>query len=342
KYDEAIATLKKAVGKTPQVLSELAYTYGLAGRKKEAAEAYTQAANHLPKDTELQMSAAQAQVNVGAFDKAEEFLKRAESANPNSYRLHAIRGQMYSLEDHNEEAIREYQTALRNLPASVREGPLYPVGLHLSLSEIYRRIEKSNEAESELAAARESLNRVPSPDPQTRPEYLRLRALIEAGFNDPASAEKDLQEAMSLAPKSVNIRLNYANLLWKTGRQQEALAQYKGALQGDPGNHAALTAMGYLSRDLHDPASAEKYFLKLAELYPKDFVPHCALEDLYTASKQFDRAEASYEKAFELAPKHPLIVAAAINSAIEAHKLPIAKAWIDKASADAVINDTPQ
>jgi len=133
KFDEAIATLQKAVSKNPQALPELAYTYGLAGRKKEAAEAYTQAANRLPKDAELQMSAAQAQVNVAAFEKAESFLKRAEGANPNNYRLHAIRAQVYTLEDHNEDAIREYQTAIKNLPDSVREGRLYPVGLHLSL-----------------------------------------------------------------------------------------------------------------------------------------------------------------------------------------------------------------
>lgn len=342
KYDESIATLQKAVAKNPQALAELAYTYGLAGRKKEAADTYNQAANKFPKDVDLQMSAAQAQVNVAAFEKAEEFLKRAEAGSPNSYRLHAIRGQMYTLEDHNDQAISEYKLALQNLPESVREGPLYPVGLHLSLSEIYRRTENSNESQSELTAAKASLDKVQTPDPQTRPEYLRLRALIEAGFNDPASAEKDFKEAMSLAPKSINIRLNYANLLWKTGREQEALEQYKASLQSDPTNHAALTAMGYLSRDLHDPASAEKYFLKLAELYPKDFVPHFALGDLYTANKQFDRAQASYEKAVELAPQHPMIYAAAINSSIEAHNLPGAKNWIDKAAQIAVVNDAPQ
>src|SRR6266566_269084 len=116
KYDEAIATLQKAVNKKPDALAELAYTYGLAGKKKEAADTYTQAANRLPKDTELQMSAAQALVNVAAFDKAENFLKRAEGANPNNYRLHAIRGQMYTMEERNEDAIREYQSAIQNLP----------------------------------------------------------------------------------------------------------------------------------------------------------------------------------------------------------------------------------
>src|SRR5439155_3222115 len=116
---------------------------------------------------------------------------------------------------------------------------------------------------------------------------LRLRALIETGFNDPAAAERDLKEAMSLAPRNVNIVLNYGNLLWKIGREQDALALYKQSLQMDPNNHAALTALGYLSRDLKHPAAAEKYFLKLAEAYPQDYVPYFALGDLYSSNRQF-------------------------------------------------------
>ena len=77
----------------------------------------------------------------------------------------------------------------------------------------------------------------------------------------------------------------------------DALALYKHSLQIDPNNHAALTALGYLSRDMKDPVSAEKYFLKLAELYPQDYVAYFALGDLYTSSKQYDRAQANYEKA---------------------------------------------
>ena len=343
-YDEAIATLQKAVHKAPDALAELAYTYGLAGKKKESADTYTQAANRLPKDSGLQLSAAQASVNLGSFEQAANFLKRAESASPNSYRLHAIRGQMASVEDQNEQAIREYQIAIQNLPEVPQEGPLYPVSLHLSVSEIYRRLQQSAPAEKELASARDALNKVPGSDSATRPEYLRLRALIESGFNDYASAERDLKEAMSLAPKNVNIALNYANLLWRTNRSQEALEQYKRALQTDPGNHSALTALGYLSRDLRDPASAEKYFLKLAELYPGDYVPYFALGDLYTSSRQFDRAQASYEKAHQIAPANPLIVAGGINSALEGpgHQLAVAKNWVSRATSNPAINDNPQ
>lgn len=343
-YDDSISVLQKVVQRHPDALADLGYTYGLAGKKKEAADTYSRAANRLPKEPGLQLSAAQALVGVGEFRQADTFLQRANAADPNNYRLHAIRGEMDSLEDHNDDAIREYQTAIRNLPPAVPEGPLYAVSLHLSLAEIFRRTEQEQAANGELEAARTALNQVLGTDKQTRPEYLRLRALIEAGLNDTESAERDLKEAMSLAPNNINIQLNYANLLWKTGREQDALESYKHSLQVDPSNHAALTALGYLSRDLHDPAAAEKYFLKIAELYPADYVPYFALGDLYTSQRQFDRAQANYEKAHELAPNNSLIVAGGINSSLEGpqHMLPQAEHWVKIAAANATVNNNPQ
>ncbi|HZQ19516.1 MAG TPA: tetratricopeptide repeat protein [Terriglobales bacterium] len=344
KFDEAIAALQRAVQHDKDALGELGYTYSLAGKKKEAADTYTLAANRHPKDQALQLSAAQALVNVGSFEQASNFLKRAESSDPNNYRLHAIRAEMYSVEDHNDQAISEYQMAIQNAPEVPQEGPLYPVSLHLSLAEIYRRVDQDALAQKELASARDALNKVPGTDPATRPDYLRLRALVEEGFNDPASAERDLKEAMTLAPRNVNISLNYANLLWKIGREQDALALYKQSLQMDPNNHAALTALGYLSRDMKDPVDAEKYFLKLAELYPQDYVPYFALGDLYTSNRQYDRAQADYEKAHQLAPNNALVVAEGINSALESpgHSLPVAKTWVERAATNEAINNNPQ
>ncbi len=130
-YDVAISILQKAVPKAPDALPELAYTYQLAGKRKEAADTYSRAADRSSRDAGLQLSAAQAVVNLGQFDRAAKFLKRAEAVDPNSYRLHAIRGQIASLEDRNDDAIREYRFAIDHLPASVQEGPLYPVSLHL-------------------------------------------------------------------------------------------------------------------------------------------------------------------------------------------------------------------
>src|SRR5438552_2164008 len=251
-YDVAIATLQKAVAlpKGRTALAELAYTYELAGKRKEAADTYAQAANSFAGDPGLQLSAAQALTNVGQFDHAEAFLKRAEAHDTNNYRLHAIRGQIASMQGRNEASVREYQAALAHLPECVPEGPLYPVSLHLSLYQLYQATGQPAPAEGELRAAQTQMAKVGAADQSNQPEYLRLRSLIEAGFNNFDAAEKDIKQALSLEPSNVNIILNYANLLWKTNRKQEAFQTYNHALGLDPTNHAALTAMGYLAREV--------------------------------------------------------------------------------------------
>jgi tetratricopeptide (TPR) repeat protein len=339
-YDPAIATLQKVVPKNPDALPELAYTYQLAGKRKEAADAYSRAADRSTRDAALQLSAAQAVVNVGQFGQAKTFLKRAEAVEPDNYRLHAIRGQVASLEDRNDDAIREYRFAIDHLPPAVQEGPLYPVSLHLSLYEMYQRTDQAAPADTELSAARTALNGIPGQEGS--PEYLRLRALIEADSNDPAAAEKDLKAALAIDPKNVNIILNYGNLLWRTDRKQEAFKTYTSALDLDPTSHSALTALGYLAREISDAPTAEKYFLKLAQLYPNDYVPYLALGDLYTSERELAKSEQNYEKSHALAPNNPLIVVGAVNSALEAQNLPLAKKWLDRADASAGMNQVPQ
>jgi tetratricopeptide (TPR) repeat protein len=344
-YDQAIATLQKAVANTkvPGAIADLAYTYQLAGKKKMAADTYARAASKAPRDNNIQLSAAQAMVNVNDFDKADALLKHAEGLNPDHYRLHAIRGQIAGLLNKNDDAIREYKFAFDHLPPEgVPEGPLYSIQLRLSLFELYRATQQQGLATEQLDAARSQIGQLSGVDDASRPEFFRLRSVIEANSNDYAAAEKDIQQAQALDPNSVNIMLNYANLLWKMERKQDAAQMYAKALAVDPNNHAGLTAMGYLSREIADAKTAEKYFIKLVKLYPNDYVPYLALGDLYTSDKQYADAQKNYEKAHELAPNNPAAVSGGINAALQAKALPVAKNWIDRASTNAALIENPQ
>ena len=62
KYSDAITALKSIRNPKPDVVAELAYTYQLDGKLGESARLYAQAANAVPKDMTLQLSAAQAEV----------------------------------------------------------------------------------------------------------------------------------------------------------------------------------------------------------------------------------------------------------------------------------------
>src|SRR5215472_11577557 len=149
---------------------------------------------------------------------------------------------MVALGDLPDQAIREYETALSHLPESVPEGVLYPISLHVDLYQLYRDTNGTAGANREAGKARTLVQQINIQD-ASRPEFLRLRAAVEVAFNDPGSAERDLKEAIALSPSNANIILNYGNLLWRTGRQAEAVDEYQRVLKLEPANRAALAAL---------------------------------------------------------------------------------------------------
>ncbi len=99
KYDEAIATLQSIPVKTADTQAELAYTYGLAGKQQEAATLYSSLAKAAKGNIGLDLSAAQAWINIGRPDEAQPFLDAVRKIDANNYRLHAILAGLADSED---------------------------------------------------------------------------------------------------------------------------------------------------------------------------------------------------------------------------------------------------
>ena len=226
------------------------------------------------------------------------------------------------------------------MPAGgVPEGQLYPIQLRLNLAELYRADGDEQAAHQQIAIAEEEINKL---DVQgtAKAEFLRVRASLKTSDNDLKGAEADLIEARKLDPENVNIKLQYANLLWKEDRKDESRQIYGDVLGKDPDNRYALEAMGYLYREDNNTKMAEEYFNRLAKAYPDDYVPYLALGDLYTQTEEFERADANYQKAYKLAPQNPVIIANAANAAIEARQIKLAGEWVDRATGK--MNDDPR
>jgi tetratricopeptide (TPR) repeat protein len=337
-YKGAIAALLSIRNPKPDVKAELAYTYQLDGKMEESARLYAQAANAMPRNLDLQLSAAQAQVAAGSIDDAQPFLERAERLNANYYRLHAIRGQIAQLQDRDEDALREYTAALANLPATPAEGPLYGIQLHMNLMELNRSLNNTDAARQQLATAQAEIGKLDEQGAGRAP-FLRLRALIKLNTGDLDSALTDMKEALAISPHDPsNLQLD-GDLLMKLGRTEDAIVVYKRVLAIDPKNRFALTSIGYASRAAGRDSDAEKYFRRLERAYPNLYVPYLALGDMYTAHRQFKKAQASYTKAYALAPKNALITAGGMNAAIEAHQLDVAGTWLNRAT-DPMRQDT--
>ncbi|HEV2962550.1 MAG TPA: tetratricopeptide repeat protein [Candidatus Angelobacter sp.] len=338
-YKSAIETLKQAPRKDADLLAELGFTYELAGMKKESAETYEKAAGMAPQVINIQLAAAQAELRVGNLEKTRSYLARGEQLDPKYYRLHAIRGDLAKLERRDNDSIREYLAALAAMPEGPAEGILYPTQLRLNLIEAYKNTGDDAAIEQQLQIARQELAKLQVEGPQ-RVEYLRLRASIKALGNDVSGAEADLKEALTIDPVSDNVTLQYGSLLWKMGRKAEARQMYANLLQRDDKNRYALEAMGYLARDEGDTKTAELYFNRMAAAYPTDYVPYLALGDLYTATRDFDKADTNYQQAFKLAPTNSVIIAGGANAAIEAHKIPLAGEWLARATG--TMKDDPR
>jgi tetratricopeptide (TPR) repeat protein len=338
-YSQAISTLQGIPNKTTDTLAELAYTYELNGDKQQAADTYQKAASGAKGNIALMLSAAQALVSLGQLDAARNFVEKAQEINGNNYRLHTILAQIAVAEDRPADALHEYQTAIDHLPSGVPEGPLYPVQLRLNLFELQQQMNNDEEAKKQLDLAAGQLSQIQVPT-SSRPEYLRMRAAIEAQSGDFDAANKDLQEALALSPGNMNSLLNYGTLQWKMGQKDSARQTFEKVLERDPDNRGAMTSLGFLARDMGDPKKAEEYFNRVAKLYPKDSASQLALGDLYAAERIFDKAQTSYENAYTYNKTNPLIISGATNAALEAHDLDLAKVWLDRSSEK--MNHNPQ
>jgi tetratricopeptide (TPR) repeat protein len=341
RYDEAIATLQAIPSKNANadVQAELAYAYQLAGKQQEAATLYSRLAKASKSNAGLQLSAAQAWINLGRPDDARPFLDSARKIDANNYRLHAILAALAESEDRLPEAEEEYKTALKNLPPRVQEGPLYPVELRLNLYEVYVRQDDDVNARQQLQSATEAIQQVRVSD-SARPEMLRLRAAVESAAGDLDAANRDLKEALALAPTNVNSLMNFGTLQWKLGQKDAARNTFTKILELDKNNRQALSALGYLARDAGDTKLAETYFSRAVAAHPKDFGPYLALGDLYTAERNFRSAQANYENAFQRMPTNALTIAGGANAAIEGHDLDLARHWLDRANEK--MNTSPQ
>ncbi|MFY9559340.1 MAG: tetratricopeptide repeat protein [Terriglobales bacterium] len=332
-YSAAISALRGIRNSSPDLKAELAYTYQLSGKPEEAAKLYAEAADAASQDLNLQLSAAQAQLGAGVIEAAKVFLKRASGLDAEHYRLHAIRGEVARLEERNQDAVREHNVALSNLPQAPPEGVLYPVQLHMNLMELYQRLHDEGAAKSQLGIAQSQISSLDVRG-RSREDFLRLRAMIKLAGGDTEGALKDVNEALTLNAKDPNALQLNGDVLAKMGRGEDAIRVYKKILAIDPVHRLALTSLGSVSRELGHDRDAEKYFQRLAAAYPRLYVPHLALGDMYTSRRDFAKAEAEYRKAYEFAPTNSLVIAGGMNAGIEAKQFPLAAQWLSRATPE--------
>jgi tetratricopeptide (TPR) repeat protein len=82
------------------------------------------------------------------------------------------------------------------------------------------------------------------------PAEIYFRAQLEVALGDPSAALRSYQDALAQAPDQVTWRFEYARLLRKQGRIEEAHRQVLTVLQQQPGHTEALQLLKQVAHDL--------------------------------------------------------------------------------------------
>ncbi len=118
-------------------------------------------------------------------------------------------------------------------------------------------------------------------------------------------AEKHYLEALSINPDNATFHYNYANLLSKLNRNEEAEKHYLEALRINPDNAKFHNNYASLLSNLNRNEEAEKYYLEGLKINPNDAWIRTAYADFLQEIMRIDEAIIAYRKALKLMIENP-------------------------------------
>ena len=128
-------------------------------------------------------------------------------------------------------------------------------------------------------------------------ELARLRADVARQEGDPEAERRWLEHTVALAPTYTAARLQLAELLYKTGERDAALAHYAAVLSGDPNNGYAIVA---LARDEDTRGGTEAAVARLSALTTGEAgwsSAHALLAQIYARRGETSRAAGHRQQA---------------------------------------------
>jgi tetratricopeptide (TPR) repeat protein len=113
-----------------------------------------------------------------------------------------------------------------------------------------------------------------------------------------------IERLIEQAPDDVSLRFARACCLEDLGHPDEARTAYAAVLGRESTHFGALTNLGSMFLERHDPAAARPYFVAAAVAHPSDPVGHVNLGLLYTETHEFESALAHFNAALGLRSDH--------------------------------------
>ena len=158
-------------------------------------------------------------------------------------------------------ARRQYARAEKAYRQALESDPQHVPTL-LNLADLYRVLERDNEARTVLGTA------IASAPAQAAPHHA-LR-LLETRAGNREVALRHLERAAALETEGIRYRYVYAIALYDTGDARAALKVLRSLLDAAPGNPDVLLALVNYSRNADRIEDARRYANELRKLFPDD------------------------------------------------------------------------
>lgn len=274
------------------------------GDEPSAVSSFRRALDLEPEASGVRYALGQALLRLGETQAATRELEQAGDLptripDPliNPLAAQARSEQFYSMQGAEALEDRDFQAAAGAFRALLEQNPQSFPG-HLGLSRALRAMgDVEGAAETLEAALDQGAAEDPERDAETRADILRELGVLEAGIGNRESALRHLQQSLALEPDSVATRVRVGDLLARSQRFDEALAQYDEALELQPEGPAVPSlrvrrATVLVNLERGDEAVEE--FRRALEQTPDDPVVH----HLFAEALEFlgRKAEAQEER----------------------------------------------
>jgi len=290
RVEEARAAYLSILKSDPNNVTALA---GLGHLSRQAGDApaaldYLQRASNLaPANLGLQCEAALLLRGLNRVDEARAVYQSVLKADANNVAALTGLGQLSRQAADAPAALEYLQCAVRLAPANL--------GLQCESAQLLRGLDRVEEARAVyLAVLKADANNVAA--------LTGLGQLSRQAGDAPAALEY-LQRAASLAPTSLGLRSESAQLLRALNRFDEAQATYQTVLQSNPTNIGALTEMGLIARQQGDHAAALEFLEKALAILPTSVGLMTEVAATLRILERTDEAEALYRRAVETDPR---------------------------------------
>ncbi len=214
-----------------------------SGLKQEIKRLQSETKSHLPGSNAGRASERDVYLEGEAYQSL-AYLTSLEvlELDPDSYRAHQLRAQMFEESNNDEGAITEYREALKRKPDLQN--------IHFAIGSIYWKNHQSDNAKAEL-----ELELKINPH---HPEALYEMGDLCASTGHAADAERYFLEALRLQPDMVEPRFALEKMYTESGRYDKSVAQLRAALRDNPDQSTAHYRLAQVYRKMGRPEEAQR------------------------------------------------------------------------------------